>query len=154
MIELTVAQAAPELEGLSAEEVLKWAVDTYGGRVALACSFGAEDVVLVDLLSRATDRPRVFAIDTGRLHGDTYEVAERLRERYGLSIETYYPEREAVETLEREQGFFSFRQSLDAGDDPSRHTGLHAFEFAPSRAREDNRVLSHAAGGGGLGRAS
>jgi len=40
-----------------------------------------------------------------------------------------------------------FRQSLDTGDDPSRDAGLQAFEFAPSRAREDNRVLSHAAAG-------
>lgn len=56
--------------------------------------------------------------------------------------------------LDASPGPWIFRQSLDAGDDPSRHTGLHAFEFAPSRAREDNRVLSHAAAGGGLGRAS
>jgi hypothetical protein len=41
-----------------------------------------------------------------------------------------------------------FRQSLDTGDDPPRHAGLQAFEFAPSRAREDNSVLSHAAAGG------
>ena len=126
MIELAVEQVAPELEGLSTEEVLKWVVDTYGDRVALACSFGAEDVVLVDLLSRVTDRPRVFAIDTGRLHGETYEVAERLRERYGLSLETYYPQREAVETLAREQGFFSFRQSLEA-----RHACCHIRKVEP-----------------------
>jgi hypothetical protein len=46
-----------------------------------------------------------------------------------------------------------FRQSLDTRDDPSRHAGLQAFEFAPSRAREDNSVLSHAADDD-LGRAS
>ncbi len=126
MIELAVEQVAPELEGRSTEEVLKWAVDTFGDRVALACSFGAEDVVLVDLLSKVTDRPRVFAIDTGRLHGETYEVAERLRERYGLSIEAYYPQREAVETLEREQGFYSFRQSLEA-----RHACCHIRKVEP-----------------------
>lgn len=46
-----------------------------------------------------------------------------------------------------------FRQSLDTRDDPSRHAGLQAFEFAPRRAREDNSVLSHAAVGD-RGRAS
>jgi len=45
-----------------------------------------------------------------------------------------------------------FRQRLDARDDPSRHASLEAFQFAPSGAREDNSVLSHAAGD--LGRAS
>lgn len=39
------------------------------------------------------------------------------------------------------------RQSLDTRDDPSRHASLQAFEFAPSGAREDNRVLSHAVAG-------
>lgn len=39
------------------------------------------------------------------------------------------------------------RQGLDTRDDPPRHAGLQAFEFAPSRAREDNGVLSHAADG-------
>ncbi len=114
MIESTAEQLASELEVLSPSALLKWATDEFGSRVALACSFGAEDVVLVDLLSRVTDRPRVFAIDTGRLHGATYEVAERLRERYGFSIESFFPDREAVEKLEREEGFFSFRRTLEA----------------------------------------
>ena len=106
--------ASRELAGRSPEEALRWASDTFGDRVALASSFGAEDVVLVDMLARVSPRPRVFAIDTGRLHEATYEVMERVRERYGLSIEVYYPQREAVERLEREAGFYSFRNTLEA----------------------------------------
>jgi hypothetical protein len=44
-------------------------------------------------------------------------------------------------------------QKLDTCDDPPRHAGLQTFEFAPSRACEDNGVFSHAAAGD-LGRAS
>ena len=106
--------ATRELAGRSAEEILKWAADAFGDRVAVACSFGAEDVVLVDMLARVADGPRIFALDTGRLHEATYEVMERVRERYGLPIEAYYPQREAVERLEREHGFYSFRKSLEA----------------------------------------
>jgi len=106
--------ATRELAGRSAEEILKWAADAFGDRVALACSFGAEDVVLVDMLARVADGPRIFALDTGRLHEATYEVMERVRERYGLPIEAYYPQCEAVERLEREHGFYSFRKSLEA----------------------------------------
>ncbi|NIM05668.1 MAG: phosphoadenylyl-sulfate reductase, partial [Armatimonadetes bacterium] len=99
--------------GRSPEQVLKWASDKFGGRIALACSFGAEDVVLVDMFCRITQKPRVFALDTGRLHEATYEVMEQVRDRYGINIEAYYPEREIVEELERQHGFYSFRKSLE-----------------------------------------
>ena len=39
------------------------------------------------------------------------------------------------------------RQSPDTCDDSSRHAGLETFEFVSRRAREDDRVLSHAAAG-------
>lgn len=114
MTEARLQTASEGLQGRSPEQVLEWATETFGGAVALASSFGAEDVVLIDMLARVTDRPRVFAIDTGRLHEATYEVMERVRERYGLPIVVYYPQREAVEKLEREEGFYSFRASLEA----------------------------------------
>jgi phosphoadenosine phosphosulfate reductase len=38
---------------------------------------------------------------------------ERIREKYGIAIEVCFPERLAVETLERERGFYSFRQSIE-----------------------------------------
>ena len=81
--------------------------------MALACNFGAEDVVLVDMLARLTPRPRIFAIDTGRLHEATYEAMERVRERHNIAIEVYFPQREALEQLQRAHGFFSFNKSLE-----------------------------------------
>lgn len=110
----SLSTAAEHLEGQGAEELVKWAVGEFGRRVVLASSFGAEDVVLVDILARVAEVPRVFALDTGRLHEATYECMERVRERYGVTVEVYYPEREAVEELERERGFYSFRTSLEA----------------------------------------
>jgi len=114
MTQLGPEVLSQELEGCTAEEIVRRAVAIFGDRVALASSFGAEDVVLVDMLARATATPRVFAIDTGRLPEATYEVMERVRERYGVSIEVYSPRREAVEALERKAGFYSFRASLEA----------------------------------------
>jgi len=98
----------------STPEFLREVTQRYGARVALACSFGAEDVVLVDLLCRVADRPRVFAIDTGRLHEATYEVMDRIRDRYGLELEIFFPRREEVERLISEQGPYSFKSSLEA----------------------------------------
>ncbi|GAB6083087.1 phosphoadenylyl-sulfate reductase [Desulfuromonas carbonis] len=81
--------------------------------VSLACSFSIEDVVVIDLIRHAGLETGFFALDTGRLNEETYEVAEAIVERYGISIDWYFPERTAVEQLEREKGLFSFRESLD-----------------------------------------
>ena len=56
---------------------------------------------------------RVLTLDTGRLPEETYEVMDRIRERYGISIATYFPEAAALEALERERGFYSFRRSVE-----------------------------------------
>lgn len=95
-----------------AEEVMDWALRAFRPRIALASSFGAEDVVLIDMWWRRDREVRVFTLDTGRLPEETYEVMDRVRQRYGIAIETYCPDGAAVEALERERGFFSFRRSL------------------------------------------
>lgn len=107
------AGTVQSVEELSAGEVLAWALQRFGDRVAFASSFGAEDVVIIDLIARHAPGLRVFTLDTGRLHEETYEVMERVRERYGIAIESYFPERERVETLERAKGLFSFRRSIE-----------------------------------------
>jgi len=95
------------------EVVLRWAIDTFAPKLALASSFGAEDMVLIDMLSKLDPPTTIFTLDTGRLHEETYDVMERTRERYKVAIESYFPERDAVEALERERGFYSFRQSIE-----------------------------------------
>src|SRR5574337_1920152 len=86
------------------EAVLRWASDTFGSRLALASSFGAEDMVLIDMLSKIEPPIAIFTLDTGRLHEETYDVMERTRERYKVAIKSYFPGRDAVEALERERG--------------------------------------------------
>ena len=104
--------AFKDLEAKSAQEVLAWALERYHPRLAFASSFGAEDVVVIDMLARIRTDARIFTLDTGRLHEETYEVMEAIRKRYGVTIESYFPERAAVETLEREKGLYSFRESI------------------------------------------
>jgi phosphoadenosine phosphosulfate reductase len=101
------------VESMSAEEALAWALDRFHPRIALASSFGAEDVVVIDMLAAIRPDARVFTLDTGRLHEETYNVMERVRKRYGLAIETYFPSREEVERLERGKGLYSFRESVE-----------------------------------------
>ncbi|MBI2902447.1 MAG: phosphoadenylyl-sulfate reductase [Candidatus Methylomirabilis oxyfera] len=94
-------------------ELLGWAIDTFSPKLALANSFGAEDVLLIDMLSTLHPPTKIFTLDTGRLPEETFEVMERVLERYKVAIESYFPEREAVERLERERGFYSFRRSVE-----------------------------------------
>lgn len=96
-----------------AEEILRAGVEAAGGPVQLACSFSVEDVVVIDLIHTLNLPVGIFALDTGRLNEETYETAEAVTERYGVKIDWYFPQREAVEQLEREKGLFSFRESLE-----------------------------------------
>src|SRR5213593_4625262 len=81
-----------ELEAGSAEDVLRWALERFHPRIGFASSFGAEDVVVIDMLARIRQDARIFTLDTGRLHEETYEAMERIRRRYGLVIETHFPQ--------------------------------------------------------------
>ncbi|GIP36297.1 phosphoadenylyl-sulfate reductase [Paenibacillus sp. J2TS4] len=80
--EKLIRQASEELEGESAESVLQWAVERFPN-ITLACSFGAEDVVLVDLLNQVSPRTDIFYLDTDLHFKETYETRDRLEERYG-----------------------------------------------------------------------
>jgi phosphoadenosine phosphosulfate reductase len=100
-------------ETATATEILQAGLAAAAGPVKLACSFSVEDVVVIDLIRELNLPIGIFALDTGRLNEETYEVAEAVRERYGVSIDWHFPERAAVEKLEREKGLFSFRTSLE-----------------------------------------
>jgi len=95
------------------EDILRAGIAAAGGPVSLACSFSMEDVAIIDIAHRAGLKLGVFAIDTGRLGEETYEVADALSERYRLTIDWYFPRHGDVEALERAKGLFSFRESTE-----------------------------------------
>lgn len=110
----------------TAQEILCLGAESAKGPVKLACSFSLEDVVIIDMVKELGLEIGVFAIDTGRLNEETYEVAEAITGRYGIAIDWYFPKHEAVEKLEREKGVFSFRESLD-----NRHECCHIRKVEP-----------------------
>ena len=95
------------------EAILAWGVETFGDKITLSCSFSMEDLSLLHMLSKITKTPRVFALDTGRLNPETYDVAERVREKYGVEIDWYFPKADKVEALLKQKGSFSFRDSME-----------------------------------------
>lgn len=108
-----VDEAAKSLESQSAQDVLRWGIQQFSPRIGLASSFGAEDVVLIDMLVEIDPTITVFTLDTGRLNEETYDVMDKIRQKYGIAIKSYFPKLEAVQALERTKGFFSFRESIE-----------------------------------------
>ena len=108
-----VKQWRARFEEEGPDAVLRWALSEFHPDIALASSFGMEDIVLIAMMADIRPDVRIFALDTGRLHEETYEVAEAVRRKLGVRIEWYFPSRAAVEELERSKGLFSFRESLE-----------------------------------------
>lgn len=108
-----VAAANASLEKASPQEVLKWALSTFGRSIALAWS-GAEDVAVLDMMHRLDPQAvRVFTLDTGRLNPETYELIDEVQARYKLRVEILFPDAAAVEKMVGEKGINLFYRSLD-----------------------------------------
>jgi phosphoadenosine phosphosulfate reductase len=71
-------------EARQPQEVLAAAIERYEPKIVLACSFGAEDVVLVDMVHRIDPSVPLFYLDTDFLFPETYATRDRVIERYGL----------------------------------------------------------------------
>ncbi len=102
-----IAQLAEQLAGAQPYRVVEAALQRYDGRMAVAFS-GAEDVLLIDLVRQVGGQVRVFSLDTGRLHPETYQFIERVREHYDIAVETMFPQPAEVQRLVAEKGLFSF----------------------------------------------
>ena len=92
----------------SPQQILRFALSQFDN---IAISFsGAEDVVLIDMAARISNNFKVFSIDTGRLHPETYQFLDRVREHYNLDLEILFPDAQQVQRLVQEKGLFSFYQ--------------------------------------------
>ncbi|HZC74794.1 MAG TPA: phosphoadenylyl-sulfate reductase [Gaiellaceae bacterium] len=78
-----------DVEFWPAERVIEYVLAEFPGRVALACSFQKEETVLLDMLFAQAPDARVFAIDTGHLFPETYELWREVERRYGTTIERF-----------------------------------------------------------------
>jgi phosphoadenosine phosphosulfate reductase len=102
-----------QLTSRSAEEIIAWAVAEFGAGLTFASSFGAEDMVVLDLLLRADPGASVFLLDTGRLHQETYDLIEATRRYYGRVFTVYVPRTEALQDLLTTEGPNSFYRSVE-----------------------------------------
>jgi phosphoadenosine phosphosulfate reductase len=85
----TSLQLPNDVESMSAQEVLRFCLDSFPGKVSLACSFQKEESVLLDMLFELEPKARVFAIDTHYLFPETYELWREVERRYDAKIEVF-----------------------------------------------------------------
>jgi phosphoadenosine phosphosulfate reductase len=97
--QIDAVQAAAE--NWSAEEIVRWAFGEFHPNAAIASSFGAEDVALIDIAARVRPDIRVFTLDTDFLFAETYELIDKIEQKYNLRIERvkslYTPEQQAAQ---------------------------------------------------------
>ena len=112
--ELQIKKIAEEMEDKSAMEVLKWAINTYAPKIALASSFGAEDVILIDMMVKINkEKAKIFTLDTGRLNQETYDVMDAIRKKYDIQIEVYFPEQRETEEMVKIKGMNLMYESVE-----------------------------------------
>jgi adenylyl-sulfate reductase (glutathione) len=98
---------AREIANDPPQAVIKRALQRFGSEIAISFS-GAEDVLLIEYAHQAGLPYRVFSLDTGRLHAETYRFFAAVEDHYGLRIEYCFPEAQQVEGMVRAKGLFSF----------------------------------------------
>jgi uncharacterized membrane protein len=97
---------------LNTTDLIKYILENYKN-VALSSSLGAEDQVLTDMIFKVNKNSRVFTLDTGRLHSETYKVLDATNLKYGVKIEVFFPKFEDVENLYKTQGVNGHFESID-----------------------------------------
>ena len=107
--QLDVETLAQEYASKSPQQILQLAMDHFDD---LWLSFsGADDIVVLDMAWKINPDIRVFTLDTGRLHPETYRFLEQVRKHYGIQIEVLSPDHQALEAYVKEKGLFDFYES-------------------------------------------
>jgi phosphoadenosine phosphosulfate reductase len=104
-----VEQLAADYDGKSPQQILQLALEHFDD---LWLSFsGADDIVVLDMAWKINPDIRVFTLDTGRLHPETYRFLEQVRKHYGIQVEVLSPDNQALEAYVTEKGLFDFYEN-------------------------------------------
>jgi len=83
------------------------------GEVTFANSFGAEDMVLSDIILSRKLQVEIFSLDTGRLPAETYKLMGEVEQRYRTRLKVFFPDASAVEHYVRTEGINAFYDSVE-----------------------------------------
>ncbi len=80
------------LENETPQAILKWAVDRFAPKFTMATAFGPEGMTIIHMLAGIAPETPIFNLDTGYQFAETMELRERVREKYGVTVEYKYPD--------------------------------------------------------------
>ena len=96
----------------SLEDILIWAWETLGSRVAFGTAFGSSGMVLLDVMQKVAPQIPVFTIDTGFLFPETLDLIDQVEAHYGLEIERVHS-RLSLEEQEHDYGLKLYERDSD-----------------------------------------
>lgn len=139
----------PDLENASAEERVRWAVETYGDGLVMTTSFGIQAAVMLHLVTQIAPKIPVIFIDTGYLFPETYRFARDLTARLNLNLKKYVPastaaEQEALYGKQWQQGVeglkrYNFINKVEPMDRAIRELGATAWLAGLRRSQSSTR---------------
>lgn len=103
-------------EGLSddsPETLITFALKKFSNRLVIASSLGLEDQVITHMAVNINPSVRIFVLDTGRLHDETYQTLEKTKKQLNVAYEIYFPKSDLVEKIVSEKGINLFYESVE-----------------------------------------
>jgi len=141
--------AALDLEQTTAEERVRWAIETFGDSLVMTTSFGIQSAVMLHLVTRLAPKIPVIFIDTGYLFPETYRFARELTEQLQLNLRKFVPamtaaEQEALHGRLWEQGLdglrrYNFINKIEPMERAVRELGATAWLAGLRRAQASTR---------------
>lgn len=89
------ARAGDQLEGATPQEILRWALDRWHPRLAIASSMG--EAVLVDMATKIRPGVPVVFLDTGYHFAETIGTRDAVQATYDVKLVTILPTRTVAE---------------------------------------------------------
>lgn len=102
-----------QLKEAEPQEVIRYFQSEFGKKMVFATSMGAEDQVLIHMISEIDPSIPVFTLDTGRIFPETYDLMERTEDKYRIRIKIFFPDRDRVEEMVNEKGINLFYRSIE-----------------------------------------
>jgi phosphoadenosine phosphosulfate reductase len=94
------------------EEVIIWALQHFGNKIAFSTSMGAEDQAILHMIAAIDKTANVFTLDTGRLFPETYDLIDISSKKYEIPIRMFSPDTQQVENMVNEKGINLFYESI------------------------------------------
>ena len=95
-------------------DFLQFSVQELGaGSITFANSFGAEDMVLTDIILKNNLNVEIFSLDTGRLPSETYDLIAETEQHYNTKLNIYFPQAQTVEFYVKNHGINAFYESVE-----------------------------------------